>query len=92
VPFQYAKWQQKSREYANHSLKVVNSVLKELKMPNEKITADLIALSHAVGLENRHLAILGEGNTSADCGDGTFLVKASGSSPGVSTGSLEKCT
>jgi rhamnose utilization protein RhaD (predicted bifunctional aldolase and dehydrogenase) len=54
-------------------------------MSNEKITADLIALSHAVGLETRHLAILGEGNTSADCGDGTFLVKASGSSLGTLT-------
>lgn len=40
----------------------------------------LIRLSHEIGREERRLAILGEGNTSADLGDGTFLVKASGSS------------
>jgi rhamnose utilization protein RhaD (predicted bifunctional aldolase and dehydrogenase) len=40
----------------------------------------LIRLSHQIGEEQRRLAILGEGNTSADLGDGTFLVKASGSS------------
>jgi len=40
----------------------------------------LLALSHEIGREERRLAILGEGNTSADLGDGTFLVKASGSS------------
>jgi rhamnose utilization protein RhaD (predicted bifunctional aldolase and dehydrogenase) len=39
---------------------------------------DLIALSHELGREERDLAILGEGNTSADCGDGTFWIKASG--------------
>jgi rhamnose utilization protein RhaD (predicted bifunctional aldolase and dehydrogenase) len=38
----------------------------------------LIALSHEIGREDRHLAILGEGNTSADQGDGTFWIKASG--------------
>lgn len=37
-------------------------------------------LSHALGREDRGLAILGEGNTSARTGDATFLVKASGSS------------
>ncbi len=40
----------------------------------------LIALSRSLGAEERGLALLGEGNTSADCGDGTFFVKASGSS------------
>lgn len=40
----------------------------------------LIRLSRQIGEEERRLAILGEGNTSADLGDGTFLVKASGSS------------
>lgn len=40
----------------------------------------LLSLSHDIGREDRRLAILGEGNTSADLGDGTFLVKASGSS------------
>lgn len=39
---------------------------------------ELLALSHELGLESRQLAILGEGNTSARTGAGTFLVKASG--------------
>lgn len=38
----------------------------------------LLTLSHEIGREDRHLAILGEGNTSADAGDGTFWIKASG--------------
>jgi len=38
----------------------------------------LLDLSHELGREDRHLAILGEGNTSTRNGDGTFLVKASG--------------
>jgi rhamnose utilization protein RhaD (predicted bifunctional aldolase and dehydrogenase) len=42
--------------------------------------AGLLALSHQIGREDRRLAILGEGNTSADLGDGTFLVKSSGCS------------
>ena len=40
----------------------------------------LIELSRQIGREDRKLAILGEGNTSTDLGDGTFLVKSSGSS------------
>ena len=40
----------------------------------------LLALSHDLGREDRRLAILGEGNTSARTGAGTFLVKASGAS------------
>jgi rhamnose utilization protein RhaD (predicted bifunctional aldolase and dehydrogenase) len=40
----------------------------------------LLALSHEIGRADRRLAILGEGNTSVDLGDGTFLVKSSGSS------------
>jgi rhamnose utilization protein RhaD (predicted bifunctional aldolase and dehydrogenase) len=47
-------------------------------MPSE--LERLIKLSRAIGQEHRRLAILGEGNTSTDLGDGTFLVKASGSS------------
>ena len=43
------------------------------------ILKNLIQLSHELGREDRHLAILGEGNVSADLGDGTFYVKASGS-------------
>lgn len=39
----------------------------------------LLTLSHEVGVESRDLTILGEGNTSALCNDGTFWVKASGS-------------
>jgi rhamnose utilization protein RhaD (predicted bifunctional aldolase and dehydrogenase) len=40
---------------------------------------ELLSLSHFLGEEHRHLAILGEGNTSAKLDDDTFLVKASGS-------------
>ncbi|MGD1088377.1 MAG: class II aldolase/adducin family protein [Verrucomicrobiota bacterium] len=39
----------------------------------------LIQLSRELGREDRQLAILGEGNVSADLEDGTFYVKASGS-------------
>ena len=42
--------------------------------------AGLLALSHQISREDRRLAILGEGNTSADLGNGTFLVKSSGCS------------
>ncbi|MBI1374601.1 MAG: aldolase [Phycisphaera sp.] len=38
----------------------------------------LVDVSRELGREDRHLTILGEGNTSADLGDGTFYVKASG--------------
>jgi rhamnose utilization protein RhaD (predicted bifunctional aldolase and dehydrogenase) len=46
------------------------------------ILEKLVTLSHELGKEERKLAILGEGNTSADLGDGTFLIKGSGSSLG----------
>jgi rhamnose utilization protein RhaD (predicted bifunctional aldolase and dehydrogenase) len=46
---------------------------------SEKITA-LLKLSHDLGLEDRGLAMLGEGNTSCRLDEDTFLVKASGSS------------
>lgn len=49
----------------------------------KEILEELIKLSHQIGREDRGLAILGEGNTSADLGDGTFLVKASGSQLGA---------
>ena len=39
----------------------------------------LLALSHELGREDRRLAILGEGNTSARISEDRFLVKASGS-------------
>ncbi len=38
----------------------------------------LVAMSLEIGRPERELVILGEGNTSADVGDGTFWVKASG--------------
>jgi rhamnose utilization protein RhaD (predicted bifunctional aldolase and dehydrogenase) len=38
----------------------------------------LLELSHQLGREDRHCAILGEGNTSVRVDDTTFLVKASG--------------
>ena len=47
--------------------------------------ATLLSLSHELGRESRALAILGEGNTSTRTDDGTFLVKASGSSLGTLT-------
>jgi len=43
------------------------------------IEASLLALSHELGREDRGLAILGEGNTSARVSADVFLVKASGS-------------
>ncbi len=49
----------------------------------DKPLSELVWLSREVGREERRLAILGEGNTSADRGDGTFWVKASGTELGV---------
>jgi rhamnose utilization protein RhaD (predicted bifunctional aldolase and dehydrogenase) len=46
----------------------------------DKLLEELIVLSREAGREERQLAILGEGNTSAAVGDGTFWVKASGTS------------
>jgi len=48
-------------------------------MPADTILQELLELSRDLGRVERRLVILGEGNTSADCGDGTFWVKASGS-------------
>ena len=45
----------------------------------EEILARLIDLSRELANPAFELAILGEGNTSTDCEDGTFWVKASGS-------------
>jgi len=42
-----------------------------------EILQPLVHLSQELGREDRRLTILGEGNTSADLGDGTFYVKAS---------------
>jgi len=49
----------------------------------EQTLSTLIDLSRELGAEHRHLAILGEGNTSAKLDNETFLVKASGSSLGT---------
>ena len=43
-------------------------------------TDELIALSRDLGREERRLAMLGEGNTSARVSGETFVIKASGSS------------
>ncbi len=52
----------------------------------------LLDLSHQLGREDRKLAILGEGNTSARISDDTFIVKASGSSLGtLQAGQVAKC-
>jgi rhamnose utilization protein RhaD (predicted bifunctional aldolase and dehydrogenase) len=45
----------------------------------DAILEQLIQMSHALGDEKKQLAMLGEGNTSANCDDGTFWVKSSGS-------------
>jgi rhamnose utilization protein RhaD (predicted bifunctional aldolase and dehydrogenase) len=45
----------------------------------------LVKLSHELGREERQLAILGEGNTSARIDENTFWVKASGSQLGTIT-------
>jgi rhamnose utilization protein RhaD (predicted bifunctional aldolase and dehydrogenase) len=52
----------------------------------------LIDLSHQLGKEERRLAILGEGNTSARISEKTFRVKASGSNLGsISAAGLTEC-
>src|SRR5687767_2292436 len=50
----------------------------EMSEPVASASATLAELSHVLGDPSADLAILGEGNTSADLGDGSFLVKASG--------------
>jgi len=47
-------------------------------MKSADILKRLVQLSRELGRADRHLAILGEGNVSADLADGTFYVKASG--------------
>lgn len=52
----------------------------------------LVSLSHELGRDERRLAILGEGNTSALAPHGTFWVKASGSTLGtLSASDLVQC-
>jgi rhamnose utilization protein RhaD (predicted bifunctional aldolase and dehydrogenase) len=45
---------------------------------NQEKLAALLELSHELGREDRQMAILGEGNTSARLSADTFLIKASG--------------
>lgn len=52
-------------------------------MTRNQILSDLLALSHKLGDPSRGLAILGEGNTSAQLSAKTFLVKASGTCLGT---------
>jgi len=59
--------------------------------PSDPI-ASMLSLSHQLGREDRKLAILGEGNTSARLSDSTFGVKASGSNLAtLSLGSVSEC-
>jgi rhamnose utilization protein RhaD (predicted bifunctional aldolase and dehydrogenase) len=51
----------------------------------DALKARLLGLSHQLGREERDLAILGEGNTSARVSERTFWVKASGSNLGSLT-------
>lgn len=63
-----------------------------MSAPADPILEALIALSHELGREDRRLAILGEGNTSARVSDNAFLVKASGSNLGTLTSrNLTEC-
>jgi rhamnose utilization protein RhaD (predicted bifunctional aldolase and dehydrogenase) len=56
------------------------------------IIDEIISLSRELGREDRKLAILGEGNTSARASDKTFWVKASGSSLStLSAGDVTEC-
>ncbi|HTR80979.1 MAG TPA: class II aldolase/adducin family protein [Bacteroidota bacterium] len=50
-----------------------------MKESKQKTIRALLSLSHELGREERGMAILGEGNTSARIDDGRFLIKASGS-------------
>lgn len=55
--------------------------------------SELLNLSHGLGREERKLAILGEGNTSARISDQTFVVKASGSNLAtLSESGVSECT
>ncbi len=47
-------------------------------MTPSSILERLVDLAHQLGRPDRHLSIIAEGNVSADLGDGTFYVKASG--------------
>jgi rhamnose utilization protein RhaD (predicted bifunctional aldolase and dehydrogenase) len=54
-----------------------------MKQNHQEKLAELLELSHELGREDRRLAILGEGNTSAIVDEETFLIKASGGQLGT---------
>ncbi len=54
-----------------------------LNESQKNILKDVISMSHGLGREDRKLAMIGEGNTSALLGDGTYLLKASGTELGT---------
>lgn len=57
-----------------------------------RILKELLALAHGLGREDRGLAILGEGNTSARTSSATFAVKASGLNlSSLSSAGLTEC-
>lgn len=47
-------------------------------MTGEALRDELVQLAHELGREARQFALLGEGNVSVACDDGTFWIKASG--------------
>jgi len=60
--------------------------------PHSHVVHRLLDLSHQLGREDRKLAILGEGNTSARVSNDTFVIKASGSNLGTLTaGGVTEC-
>lgn len=74
----------------NHKSRIMVMIDSALKRPisggmpdHASIEQTLLTLSRDLGREDRGLAILGEGNTSARLTEETFLVKASGSSLGT---------
>jgi rhamnose utilization protein RhaD (predicted bifunctional aldolase and dehydrogenase) len=63
-----------------------------VKRQSSEIISSLLSLSRELGREDRGLAILGEGNSSARLSADTFLIKASGSSLGrLRVGDLVEC-
>lgn len=64
-----------------------------MKMTRHEVKQAVLALSHAVGREDRGLAILGEGNTSGRIDDTSFWIKASGGNLGtLSDAGVVECT
>ncbi len=61
-------------------------------MTKQSVREAVLSLSHAVGLDSRGLAILGEGNTSGKISDDSFWVKASGTNLAtLNEGGLVEC-